>query len=132
MGKLVRGSEFILVMQQWTRVFMPIVGRDQDNWEGDWVTALDELPYLRVLRKDRSFQLDRLIGLRLQMNYIGANLKMVKDDLSRVWNEVLAEDMDAYYTITDTDDGFEFQFAGLPKKAEYISGIITVLQKKTR
>lgn len=122
----------MLVMQQWTRVFMPIVGRDQDNWEGDWVTALDELPYLRVLRKDRSFQLDRLIGLRLQMNYLGANMQMVKDDLSRVWNEVLAADMDAYYTITDIEDGFEFQFAGLPKKAEYISGIITVLQKKTR
>lgn len=122
----------MLVMQQWTRVFMPIVGRDQDNWEGDWVTALDELPYLRVLRKDRSFQLDRLIGLRLQMNYLGANMKMVKDDLSRVWSKVLAADMDAYYTITDIEDGFEFQFAGLPKKSEYISGIITVLQKKTR
>lgn len=132
MGKNVRGSEFILVMQQWSRVFMPIVGRDQDAWEDDWVGVLTELPYLRVLKKERSFQLDRLIGLRLQMNYIGANLKMVKDDLSRVWSEDLAADMDAYYTITDTDEGFEFQFAGLPKKGEYISGIISVLQKKTR
>ncbi len=122
----------MLVMQQWTRVFMPIVGREQDIWEDDWVNALDELPYLRLMKKDRSFQLDRMIGLRLQMNYIGANMKMVKDDLSRVWSEVLAEGMDAYYTITDTEDGFEFQFAGLPKKAEYISGLIIVLPKKTR
>jgi len=132
LGKLVRGSEFLLVMQQWTRVFMPIVGRDQDAWEDDWVAILAELPYLRIMKKERSFQLDRLIGLRLQMNYLGANMKMVKDDLSRVWSEQLADDMDAYYTITDTEDGFEFQFAGLPKKAEYISGVITVLQKKTR
>ncbi len=119
-------------MHQWTKVFMPIVGRDQDAWEDDWVAILAELPYLRVLKKERSFQLDRLIGLRLQMNYLGANMQMVKDDMSRVWSEELAAGMDAYYTITDTDDGFEFQFAGLPKKTEYISGIITVLKKKTR
>jgi hypothetical protein len=129
---MVRGSDFLLVMQQWTRVYMPIVGRDQDAWEDDWVQVLTELPYLRVLKKERSFQLDRLIGLRLQMNYIGANMQMVKDDLARVWSEDLAADMDAYYTITDLDDGFEFQFAGLPKKAEYISGVVTVLKKKTR
>ncbi len=122
----------MLVMQQWTKVYMPMVGRDQDAWENDWVGVLSELPYLRVLKKERSFQLDRLIGLRLQMNYIGANLQMVKDDLARVWSEDLAADMDAYYTISDTEDGFDFQFAGLPKKSEYISGVITVLQKKTR
>ncbi|MBC8065554.1 MAG: hypothetical protein H7Y17_12035 [Chlorobia bacterium] len=132
MSKLVRGSEFMLAMQQWTRVYMPMVGRDQDAWEDDWVAILTELPYLRVAKKERSFQLDRLIGLRLQMNYLGANMKMVKDDLERVWSEQLAEGMDGYHTITDTDEGFEFQFAGLPKKTEYISGVITVLQKKTR
>lgn len=119
-------------MQQWTRVYMPIVGRDQDAWEDDWIAVLTELPYLRVAKKERSFQLDKLIGLRLQMNYIGANMQMVKDDLARVWSEDLAADMDAYYTITDNDEGFEFQFAGLPKKTEYISGLVTVVRKKTR
>ena len=132
MSKLVRGSEFILAMHQWTRVFMPIVGRDQDAWENDWVEVLSELPYLRVLKRDRSFQLDRMIGLRLQMNYLGANMKMVKDDMERVWKEELAADMDGFHTITDTEEGFEFQFAALPKKGEYISGLITVLQKRTR
>jgi hypothetical protein len=131
-SKLVRGSEFILVMQQWTRVFMPIVGRDQDAWEDDWVAALDELPYLRILKKERSFQLDRLIGLRLQMNYIGANMKMVRDDMERVWNDSLSLELESYHTLTETDDGFEFQFAALPKKQEYITGLVSVLQKKTR
>lgn len=132
MSKLVRGSEFMLVMQQWTRVFMPIVGRDQDAWEDDWVQVLSELPYLRLTRKDRSFQLDRLIGIRLQMNYIGANMQMVKDDMVRVWSEGLGKDLEAYHTIVDNEEGFEFQFAALPKKAEYITGIITILQKTTR
>jgi len=131
-SKLVRGSEFLLVLQQWTRVFMPIVGRDQDAWEDDWIGALSEMPYLRLLKKERSFALDNLLGLRVQMNYIGANLDMVRNDMSRVWSETLAADCEAYHTLTDTDDGFIFQFAATPKKAEYITGTIFVLQKKTR
>jgi hypothetical protein len=132
LSKLVRGSDFLLVMQQWTRVYMPIVGREQDAWEDDWVHGLDELPYLRILKKERSFQLDRLLSLRVQMNYIGANLKMVKDDMERVWTDDIAIEMDSYHTISDTEEGFDFMFAALPKKAEYISGVITVLQKRTR
>lgn len=132
MSKLVRGSEFLLVMHQWTRVYMPMVGRDQDAWEDDWVQSLEEVPYLRLLKKERSFSLDRLIGLRLQMNYIGANMKMVKDDLGRVWSDQMANECEAYHTITDTEEGFELQFVALPKKEEYISGMITVLQKRTR
>ena len=127
-----RGSDYMLAMHQWTRVFMPIVGRDQDAWENDWVAILEELPYLHITKKDRSFQLDRLIGLRLQMNYIGANLEMVKNDLSRVWSDQLAAEMEAYHYIQDIEDGFTFQFAGLPKKEEYITGLITVMQKTTR
>jgi hypothetical protein len=132
LSKLVRGSDFLLVMHQWTRVFMPIVGREQDAWEDDWIHGLVELPYLRILKKGRSYQLDRLIDLRVQMNYIGANMQMVKDDMERVWAEQIALEMDSYHTITDTEEGFEFQFAALPKKAEYISGVVTVLQKRTR
>jgi hypothetical protein len=132
LSKLVRGSDFLLVMHQWTRVFMPIVGREQDAWEDDWIHGLDELPYLRILKKERSYQLDRLIGLRVQMNYIGANLQMVKDDMQRVWNDDIAIEMDSYHTISDTEEGFDFMFAALPKKAEYITGVITVLQKRTR
>ena len=111
---------------------MPIVGRDQDAWEDDWVESMDELPYLRILKKERSFQLDRLIGIRVQMNYIGANLNMVKGDMERVWNDALAEGLESYHTISDSEDGFDFQFAALPKKSEYITGVISVLQKKTR
>jgi len=122
----------MLVMQQWTRVYMPIVGREQDAWEDDWAEVLSELPYLRLTKKERSFQLDRLIGIRLQMNYIGANLQMVKDDLERVWAEELANEMEGYHSFNSIEDGFEFQFAALPKKQEYISGIITVVEKKTR
>ena len=66
------------------------------------------------------------------MNYIGANLQMVKDDLERVWAEELANEMEGYHSFNSIEDGFEFQFAALPKKQEYISGIITVVEKKTR
>jgi len=111
---------------------MPIVGREQEAWEDDWVTALSEMPYLRLVKRERSFALDSLILLRVQMNYIGANLQMVKNDMERVWGEGLANEMESYHTLTDTDEGFIFQFAAAPKKAEYITGMITVLQKKTR
>ena len=122
----------MLVMQQWTRVFMPIVGREQDAWEDDWIHSLAELPYLRVVKKARSFSLDHLLELRLQMNYLGANMKMVKDDMERVWSESIAIEMESYHTIADNEEGFEFQFAALPKKQEYITGRVTVLQKRTR
>ena len=113
MSKHVRGSDFLLVMQQWTRVFMPIVGREQDAWEEDWVLALDEMPYLRLIRKERSFVLDKLIGLRVR-------------------SEGLSKDMESYHTFNTTEDGFEFLFAALPKKSEYITGTIQVLEKRTR
>ena len=132
MSKHVRGSDFLLVMQQWTRVFMPIVGREQDAWEEDWVLALDEMPYLRLIRKERSFVLDKLIGLRVQMNYIGGNMQMVRNDMERVWSEGLSKDMESYPTFNTTEDGFEFLFAALPKKSEYITGTIQVLEKRTR
>lgn len=111
---------------------MPIVGREQEAWEDDWITSLAEMPYLRLLRKERSFALDNLIQLKVQMNYIGANLKMVETDMERVWSETLVPEIESYHTITSTEEGFDFQFAAVPKKAEYITGTISVLQKRTR
>jgi len=62
--------------------------------------------------------------------------------MERVWSEGLSKDMESYeglskdmesyHTFNTTEDGFEFLFAALPKKSEYITGTIQVLEKRTR
>jgi hypothetical protein len=123
--------EYGLRLLQWHRVFTPITGREQDAWQGDWSHGLSELPYMRLLKKGYGFQLDRLLTFRCQMNFTGSNLEIVKADLERVWGE-LSNDLEAFHTFGDTDEGFEFFFAALNAKNCYITGMMNVVRKGVR
>jgi hypothetical protein len=124
--------EYGLTLLKWHRVFTPVAGRDQDAWESDWVHGLETLPYMRLMKKSHGYALDRLLTFQCQMNFTGGNLEIVKADLERVWSTDLVPELEAYHAYGDIPGGFEFFFAALTEKNNYITGFMTVVAKKAR
>jgi hypothetical protein len=131
-SSLLTPLEYGLRLLQWHKVFTPVDVRQQDAWESDWTHSLVELPYMRVMKKTREYQLDKLLAFQCQMNFSGGNMEIVKADLERVWSNELSADLEAYHSFGDTPDGFEFFFAALNEKNNYLTGFMDVRRKRGR
>ncbi len=71
----------------------------------------------------------RMINVVTKMKVNGVNMEMVKQEVTRAWENEVAVGMQASHTIKDTDRGFDFTFLALDDRNSYVTGVVTIVRK---
>jgi hypothetical protein len=128
MSKQVSLSDFYLLRKRLTEGYVPLSPRALETWAADWSSGLERLHYVRSGKFTIAQGLKELVRLRGAVHVRKSLLPMAQPDLTHIWSEYVAKDMNAYHAIDIRHEGFDFHFAAIDAQSQYITGWFTVLR----
>lgn len=124
MSILVTPNEQGMALIRMSQVFTPVSLRELNAWQQDWLNALKSAPYLKVTKVDNNGPFHSMLNIKCVPNYVGINLRMVKNDIERAWEQEVVVGCKGSHFFKETETGLEMGFLGVTEKTNYVTGTI--------
>lgn len=125
-SKLFKEADLAWQRDTWLRLHRPMATRELDAVLGDWVSCLEDLEYLRVVKISQNYGTDHLITIRCKSKLPEGYASGMQADLERIWTRDVSVGMECGHTFRKLATGFEMQFIALNQHNVALSGQIIV------
>jgi hypothetical protein len=128
MSRRVTPTELTQIRKRLAENYVPISPRTLEGWTVDWNSALARIHYVKAGRFSIADSLGAMVKVRGGVQVRGPLFEMSRPDIERVWQEDVAKGLRAFHAIEDRQGGYDFHFAALDDRDQYVTGTLTVVR----